>query len=299
MPFITPHKRPRILLLIDEWDWAFHTIARAIERYLGDEYTFTILCVADKPVIDDMQFDIIHVLFETETYHRNFLRGRSKIVKSVYSHYWQLEGKSASAFYQEHLWEAHAVVVPSMRLFQALETIPCPLYICPEGVDTQLFQPREDRAGTMSVAWAGMDRPVKRLNMLREACDGLIQLRTALNRQYREAEMPAFYAESAVVACTSIAEGCPRPLLEGMACGAFPVTTDVGVVPELIRHKENGYVVNDANVDTVRTALQWCMDNTDILKRARRENRTLIEATRQWNSTIRPLGDVYHSLLRT
>lgn len=292
-----PRSKPRILLLIDEWNWAFHTIARAIERYLSDEFSFTILCTADKPLIDDAQFDIIHVLFETETYHRSFLKGHSKIVKSIYSHYWQLDGKSPETFYREHLAEAHAVVVPSLRLFNALGSIPCPLYLCPEGVDTQLFRPIDSVERTMSVAWAGMDRPVKRLKMLRDACDDLIPLRTAINRQFPESAMPAFYSGSSIIACSSIAEGCPRPILEGMACGAFPVTTNVGVVPELIRHTENGYIVEDATIENFRTAFQWCKDNPDMLEKARIENRAVICATRQWNSTVRPLADIYRSLL--
>lgn len=289
--------KPRILLLIDEWNWAFHTIARAIERYLSDEFTCTILCAADKPYIDDTQFDIIHVLFETETYHRNFLRGRCKVVKSVYSHYWQLDGKSADTFYREHLSEAHAVIVPSLRLFKALESIPCPLYLCSEGVDTQLFQQIDSVEPTLSVAWAGMDRPIKQLKMLHDACDGFIPLRTAVNRQFPETAMPAFYSGSSIVACASIAEGCPRPILEGMACGAFPVTTNVGIVPEIIRHKENGYIVEDATAENFRTAFQWCNDNPTILAKARIENRAVICATRQWSSTVRPLADVYQSLL--
>jgi glycosyltransferase involved in cell wall biosynthesis len=48
---------------------------------------------------------------------------------------------------------------------------------------------------------------------------------------------------------TSRIEGGPVPLLEAMACETLCVSTPVGVVPEIIKHGENGLMVDFENAD--------------------------------------------------
>ena len=43
---------------------------------------------------------------------------------------------------------------------------------------------------------------------------------------------------------TSREEGGPKALLESLACGVPLVSTKVGMVPDLIVHNENGYLVD-------------------------------------------------------
>src|SRR5262249_12715997 len=163
------------------------------------------------------QFDIIHVLFEYETYHRSFTRGHVPIVRSIYSHYWQVSRLSADELYRRYISDAHAVTVPSRKLLAEVEHIPPPVYLIPEGLDTALFRPLRERAGPMGVGWAGNpNRPLKRLGMLREACAGIAEL-DVTDGSLPHREMPRFYNDIDVIACTSIAEGSPRPLIEGMA----------------------------------------------------------------------------------
>lgn len=289
--------KPSVLLLIDKWNWAFHTIAMAVEKHLSDEFRFTILSAEDDLHINESDFDIIHVLFESEYRHRTFLTGKAKIVKSVYSHYWELEGMNAEQFYNRHLSEAHAVTVPSLRLLRQLQNIPAPVYLFAEGVDTDVFRPVRGVKREETVGWAGdPERPVKRLNWLREAAQDVYPLRIAAG-QTPIAEMASFYSRCAIVACSSQAEGCPRPILEGMACGAFPVSFDVGVVPEVIRHKVNGYIVEQHSVSALREALRWCKEHPDILETARGINIELIRGLRTWKATTPHLADIYHSVL--
>lgn len=288
--------KPHILLLIDEWNWAFHTIAESVVRHASDHFSFEILCTRDEPLIDESRFDIIHVFFETETYHRKFLQGKAKILKGVYSHYWQLQGLTPDAFYAQSLYEADAVAVPSRKLLEALGPIPCPVYLFPEGVDTEMF---DDRSNTRSqcVGWAGSDIPIKRLEMVRAACGDEIALRTSIGNERAHEEMPAFYGSIDIIVNASVAEGCPRPLLEGMACGAFPVLFDVGIAPELIRSGYNGLIVQEQSASALRDALLWCRQHPDILEKARPFNRELMRATRRWENVIPSLVDIYRSLL--
>ncbi len=290
-------QKPRILLLIDRWHWAFHTIADAIHKHLSDRFSFTILSSSDKPAIDETDFDIIHVLYEYETHHRTFVGRHAKILRSVYSHYWQEWGLSVEEFYEKHLRDAHAIAVPSMLLSSLLDTLPPPVFLTPEGVDTDIFCPITEHQGPLTVGWAGdPTRTIKRLPWLQKACEGICELKLATGHLSQK-EMVAFYQSIDVIACSAIAEGCPRPLLEGMACGCYPVSFPVGIAPEVIIHQKNGLLIEDNSIDGLRTALRWCQDNLATVRTASVGNAELIKRTRTWRKTLPALAEVYYSML--
>jgi glycosyltransferase involved in cell wall biosynthesis len=56
-------------------------------------------------------------------------------------------------------------------------------------------------------------------------------------------EMADWYNTGQVFLCTSFSEGTPNVALEAAACGCMLITTPVGNMPELIRHEENGLLV--------------------------------------------------------
>ena len=290
--------RPRVLLLIDQRGWAFETIARAIERCLGDRFAFEIAATAEKPPIDESSFDIIHTFFDRERYHVPFVHGRARIVKSVYSEYWHFEGMTASELYDQFHHDAHAILVPNFKLLMLLRDLPVPVHIFPEGVDASLFAPRiRDRTEGFRVGWAGNpDRYIKRFEWLKKAAKGIGELFLATGDRTVDA-MVDFYNDIDVIACSSQAEGSPRPILEGMACGAFPVSFDVGVVPEVVTPFVNGLIVEEESVEGLRSALTWCRDHLDHVRRARPLNVERMRATRRWESVVQSLAAIYHSLL--
>lgn len=288
----------RILLLVNERGWALDGIAQAIVRHLKGRYHFEILASADRPAIVETHYDLIHILYDYEEYHLPFLSGRIPVIRSVYSHYWQQWGMTPQELYARYLSNAHAVTVPSMKLLHALRELPVQLRLFPEGVESDVFRPDERvRSGPLVVGWAGNpEREIKRLPLLRNACDGLCELRIT-NGSLTEKEMVGFYNDIDIIACSSQAEGCPRPVLEGMACGAFPVSFDVGIIPELIEDGVNGMIVRRDGYAVMREALLWCVRNTDAVRAARALNAQRIRADRQWSQTVPSLARLYDDLL--
>jgi teichuronic acid biosynthesis glycosyltransferase TuaC len=55
-------------------------------------------------------------------------------------------------------------------------------------------------------------------------------------------------------------EGCPNVLLESLACGVPVVATDVGGVPEIIRHGRDGLLVPYGDSPALRDALQDALE---------------------------------------
>lgn len=71
-------------------------------------------------------------------------------------------------------------------------------------------------------------------------------------------EMLAWYNGGSYILCTSESEGTPNYLLEGMACGCVPVTTNVGNVLEFGQLGEGQNVVLiDRSVDGVLAGLEY------------------------------------------
>jgi glycosyltransferase involved in cell wall biosynthesis len=74
-----------------------------------------------------------------------------------------------------------------------------------------------------------------------------------------------------------------------MACGCFPVAVDVGIVPELVKHRENGLIV-ERNASAFRQAFKWCRMNLAEVRRTGETNAESILATRTWEKSNRVLG---------
>ncbi len=100
--------------------------------------------------------------------------------------------------------------------------------------------------------------------------------------QMSHTQMNEFYNRFDVIAVTSAHEGEPLTLIESMAAGCFPVCTDVGIVPELIRDRENGIIVKERSVAAFREAFAWCAANLDKVREGGRQNARQLLETRTW-----------------
>lgn len=129
----------------------------------------------------------------------------------------------------------------------------------------------------MIVGWAGYgpDSGKGFKDILEPACRDRYAFKAALGNVPRSG-MNDFYNSLDVIAIASVHEGQPMPLIEGMAAGCFPITVDVGIVPEVIRHKENGYIVEGRTIEGFRRAFRWCEHNLDYVRAAAEQNSSYI-----------------------
>lgn len=79
-------------------------------------------------------------------------------------------------------------------------------------------------------------------------------------------------------------EGFPRAVIEAMAQGIPPIVTDVGGMPEIVRHNANGLVVSPGNPEALAQAIQFFYKNEGTRWRlGQNARKTIVE---EFNSSI-------------
>lgn len=71
------------------------------------------------------------------------------------------------------------------------------------------------------------------------------------------------YNAADVFVLPSLEDNLPNTLMEALACGVPCVGFNVGGIPEMIDHRQNGYVAKMADVDDLTTGLSWVLDEAD------------------------------------
>lgn len=257
----------RVWFVVGRMDWSYSINARAVAAHLPWESRI----VATAAEVDAAPSDVVLDMWWRGTAQH------PRLIRQVSSHRWAHgPGRlTPAALVKRHLRDARVVIVPSQRLETLLSPL-CSVIRTPKGFDPEAFFDRGGRGGPLAIGWAGAVKPDKGLPLLKQACP---DLRIATRLPY--AEMPHWYSSLDVITCASIAEGDPRPLIEGMACGCFPVTTDVGVAGELISNGGNGLIV-ERSVSAFREAFQWCAANVERVRAAGRRNAEQMRETRTW-----------------
>lgn len=283
----------KVALLPGTRDWSYDFTAKALIQHLSDRFEFVVFYSDQldelRPL--DLGLDLVVDFWWKGEADRRFSR---RVVKQVSSHRWarnKYGGQSAQLVIANHLRSAGGIVVPSKRLATELAAVPH-LTVCPKGFHPETFGDEQQRNGGLVVGWVGnAGARDKRADVIRAACRELraVGPGTPLGK-LDHAFMPAIYNSFDVITCASDAEGDPRPLIEGMACGCFPVTVDVGIVPELVRHGENGLIV-ERTPEAFAAALAWCRANVDQVREAGRRNAIEMLATRTWKQCAVTWGD--------
>lgn len=277
----------RVALVPHTRDWSYDFTATALVQHLSDRFELSVFYGDTLDRLNYRDLDLIVDFWWRSATDRRF---GPRVVKQVSTHRWGREkygSLDVSALIAGHLYRCGGVLVPSQRLAAELADAPH-LTIGPKGFHPETFGDAGTRRGDLVVGWAGNATAVdKRLDVIRAAAP---DLRVASSLHYDE--MPGWYNSIDVITCASDAEGDPRPLIEGMACGCFPVTVDVGIVPELVRHGDNGLIV-ERSPQAFAEALAWCAANVDHVREMGRRNAVEMLASRTWKQCAAAWGDAF------
>ena len=68
-------------------------------------------------------------------------------------------------------------------------------------------------------------------------------------------ELGAYLNDFKLLILPSYTEGLPSIILEAMACGTPVLCTSVGSVPDLIKNRENGFLLDDNGINSIKNGV--------------------------------------------
>ncbi len=169
--------------------------------------------------------------------------------------------------------------------------------LIPNYINTELFKPLDIIKEKNTVLYIGRLSKEKNLFNLIEAMVGvnaklkiigqgsqqkdLVQFvkEKAVNVEFLGAipneQLPQELNKSEIFILSSLYEGCPKALLEAMACGLSCIATDVEGIKEVITHQENGYLCQTTS-QAIHQALENVLNNNDLKEKVGQNARETI-----------------------
>jgi len=112
-------------------------------------------------------------------------------------------------------------------------------------------------------------------------------------------EMADKFRSAAVLVSPSTHDGTPNTLLEGMACGCFPVAGDLESIREWITPGVNGLLVDPSDPDSLAEAILSALDQPELRAKAGEHNRRIIAERADYSQNMSRAEDFYSRLLNS
>lgn len=84
-----------------------------------------------------------------------------------------------------------------------------------------------------------------------------------LGRLNNEFTIAQVYAAADVFVAPSIEDNLPNTVLESLACCTPCVAFAIGGMPDMINHKQNGYLAQPYNIDDLANGITWVIENQE------------------------------------
>lgn len=194
------------------------------------------------------------------------------------------------------------IVVPSLWLKNKVEKSLLhnkPISLIYNGVDTNIFKPidrkscrqelglPQDKKTILILAKRGISNPWKGGSYAEDAIQILADRQdlfiiniggddntTVGNRKFisfikDESILAKYYSAADILLYPSLADNCPLVALEAQACGLPLVTFKTGGIPEIIGHKETGYLADYKSTSDLINGLKFCLES-NLLEMSRK-----------------------------
>jgi len=111
-------------------------------------------------------------------------------------------------------------------------------------------------------------------------------------------DMPSFLGGADVYVSTSRSDGSSVSLNEAMACGAFPIATDIAANREWIEHTKNGLLFSCFNPNSLAEKIINCLMQPDWRDAVMPMNWKIASEKASWESAMNKMEIRYNQLLK-
>ncbi len=105
------------------------------------------------------------------------------------------------------------------------------------------------------------------------------------------------YRRAQMLVSPSIHDGTPNTLLEGMACGCFPVAGDLESIREWVTPNESGLLFDSNDPQSIAVALIEAIENKDLREKSAGSNREIISARAEYGNNMQRAEDFYKRVI--
>jgi glycosyltransferase involved in cell wall biosynthesis len=109
-------------------------------------------------------------------------------------------------------------------------------------------------------------------------------------------EIPPLYAMSTMSVSVPSSDATPVSILEAMACGSIPVSSDLPSIREWISHGENGFLVPVRDVDALAECMLRVLQGGPELEAMRTRNRQLVMDRAEHSRNMQEMEGYYRGL---
>jgi glycosyltransferase involved in cell wall biosynthesis len=106
-------------------------------------------------------------------------------------------------------------------------------------------------------------------------------------------EMANIFRRAQIVVSPSTHDGTPNSLLEGIACGCFPVAGDLESIREWITPNENGLLFDSTNHQSIADAIICAIENKNLREKAAGLNQEIISMRAEYESNMSKAEEFY------
>ncbi len=119
-----------------------------------------------------------------------------------------------------------------------------------------------------------------------------------LDPQFSHAQMGEVFRAAQIVVSPSVHDGTPNSLIEGMACGCFPIAGDLESIREWITPGQNGLLVDPTDPQAIADAILSALENEDLRRNAAGLNANIISARAEYGRNMERVVEFYGNVDR-
>jgi glycosyltransferase involved in cell wall biosynthesis len=111
-------------------------------------------------------------------------------------------------------------------------------------------------------------------------------------------KMAGAFRRAQIVASPSIHDGTPNSLLEGIACGCFPVAGDLESIREWITPNKNGLLFDPTNPRSTADAILAAIENKNLRDGAAGLNQKIVADRAEYSQNMKNAEEFYRKVIR-
>ncbi|HJR99620.1 MAG TPA: glycosyltransferase [Flavobacterium sp.] len=138
----------------------------------------------------------------------------------------------------------------------------------------------------------------KQLEYLKELSRNLnIENKVTFSGRIPNTELPKLLQQSNIYLSMPVTEGVSASLFEAMACGCYPIVTDIEGNQSWIHHRKNGQLIAVDDFEMLANEILWAFENSEFRNQAVLQNRKFVEENANYSINMRIIADKYHELI--